>query len=124
MSNVLIVDDDKDLRDLVTLKLRRCGFDVRQATNADDALRAVAEEVPDLVLLDIMMPGVSGLDLLERWRAEPVTAHLPVVMLSAKAQDSEVARGFELGADDYVVKPFRNDDLVERVSEIIARSKT
>jgi len=122
MSTVLIVDDDEDLREMVTLKLHRCGFTVRAAANGDEALRAVAELAPDVVLLDIMMPGMSGLDVLQRWRADAATARLRVIMLTAKAQTSEIARGFELGADDYIVKPFKNRDLVARMNEIIERA--
>ena len=122
MTSVLIVDDNEDLRELVTLKLRYCGFDVRTAANGADALQSVAELTPDIVLLDVMMPGMSGLEVLEHWRADVATASLPVVLLTAKAQVAEVVQGFELGADDYIVKPFRNRDLVDRVNEILDRS--
>jgi two-component system, OmpR family, response regulator MtrA len=77
--------------------------------------------VPDLVLLDIMMPGISGLEVLERWRADPATAAIPVVMLTAKAQENDVERGFQLGADDYVVKPFSPRELVRRVTAVLSR---
>jgi DNA-binding response OmpR family regulator len=124
MTSVLVVDDDPDVCDLVTYKLEQSGFDVRRASDGDSALLAVAEMVPDLVLLDVMMPGLSGLEVLERWRAQEVTAALPVILLTAKAQENDVERGFELGADDYVVKPFSPRELVRRVTAVIARRQS
>ncbi|HEV2371591.1 MAG TPA: response regulator [Streptosporangiaceae bacterium] len=124
MASVLVVDDDPDVCDLVTYKLEQSGFAVRRASDGDAALREVAAEVPDLVLLDIMMPGMTGLEVLQRLRADATTAGLPVILLSAKAQESDVERGFELGADDYVVKPFSPRELARRVSAVMARRQS
>jgi DNA-binding response OmpR family regulator len=124
MTSVLVVDDDPDVCDLVTYKLEQSGFEVRRASDGDGALREVARRVPDLVLLDIMMPGLSGLEVLERWRSDPVTAAIPVVMLTAKAQENDVERGFQLGADDYVVKPFSPRELVRRVTAVLSRRQS
>lgn len=124
MTSVLVVDDDPDVCDLVAYKLVQSGFDVRRASDGEQALREVAGEIPDLVLLDIMMPGTTGLQVLERWRAEPATARLPVILLTAKAQEGDVERGFELGADDYVVKPFSPRELVRRVTAVISRRQS
>jgi DNA-binding response OmpR family regulator len=124
MTSVLVVDDDPDVCDLVTYKLEQSGFEVRRAADGDGALREVARRVPDLVLLDIMMPGISGLEVLERWRADPATAAIPVVMLTAKAQENDVERGFQLGADDYVVKPFSPRELVRRVTAVLSRRQS
>jgi DNA-binding response OmpR family regulator len=121
---VLVVDDDPDVCDLVTYKLEQSGFAVRRASDGDAALREVAAEIPDLVLLDIMMPGMTGLEVLQRLRADATTAGLPVILLSAKAQESDVERGFELGADDYVVKPFSPRELARRVSAVMARRQS
>ncbi len=121
MTSVLVVDDDPDVCDLVTYKLEQSGFDVRRASDGDAALREVAKKVPDLVLLDVMMPGVSGLEVLERWRKDEATAAMPVIMLTAKAQENDVERGFELGADDYVIKPFSPRELVRRVTAVLSR---
>ncbi len=121
MTSVLFVDDDPDVCDLVTYKLEQSGFDVRRASDGDAALREVAKKVPDLVLLDVMMPGVSGLEVLERWRKDEATAAMPVIMLTAKAQENDVERGFELGADDYVIKPFSPRELVRRVTAVLSR---
>jgi two-component system, OmpR family, phosphate regulon response regulator PhoB len=124
MTSVLVVDDDPDVCDLVTYKLEQSGFDVRRASDGDAALREVAGKVPDLVLLDIMMPGISGLEVLQRWRADTATAAMPVILLTAKAQENDVERGFELGADDYVVKPFSPRELVRRVTAVISRRQS
>jgi len=121
VTSVLVVDDDPDVCDLVTYKLEQSGFDVRRASDGDAALREVAKKVPDLVLLDVMMPGVSGLEVLERWRKDEATAAMPVIMLTAKAQENDVERGFELGADDYVIKPFSPRELVRRVTAVLSR---
>ncbi len=124
MTSVLVVDDDPDVCDLVTYKLEQSGFEVRRASDGDAALREVARRVPDLVLLDIMMPGISGLEVLERWRSDVATAAIPVVMLTAKAQENDVERGFQLGADDYVVKPFSPRELVRRVTAVLSRRQS
>ncbi len=122
MTRVLVVDDDPDVCDLVTYKLRKSGYEVRTATDGEQARSAVAEELPDLVLLDVMMPGPSGLEVLEQWRAEPGTAVMPVILLTALAQESDVERGFALGADDYIMKPFSPRELARRVAAVLARS--
>jgi len=124
VTSVLVVDDDPDVCDLVTYKLEQSGFDVRRASDGDAALREVAKKVPDLVLLDVMMPGVSGLEVLERWRSNETTAGMPVIMLTAKAQENDVERGFELGADDYVIKPFSPRELVRRVTAVLSRRQS
>jgi DNA-binding response OmpR family regulator len=124
MTSALVVDDDPDVCDLVRYKLEQSGFDVRRASDGDQALREVEAEIPDLVLLDIMMPGMSGLEVLERWRANGATEKLPVIMLTAKAQENDVERGFELGADDYVIKPFSPRELARRVTAVLSRRQS
>src|SRR5260370_5943327 len=121
VTSVLVVDDDPDVCDLVTYKLEQSGFDVRRASDGDAALREVAKKVPDLVLLDVMMPGVSGLEVLERWRSNETTAGMPVIMLTAKAQENDVERGFELGPQSYVIKPFSPRELVRRATAVLSR---
>lgn len=124
MTYVLVVDDDPVLCELVSYELEQWGFDVRQASDADEAWREVAARVPDLVLLDVVMPGDSGLDLLERWRGNAATASMPVIMLSAKAREHDVERGFELGADDYVIKPFSPREVARRATAITSRRQS
>jgi DNA-binding response OmpR family regulator len=124
VTSVLVVDDDPVLCELVSYELEQWGFDVRKAGDAAEAWREVATAVPDLVLLDVVMPGDSGLDLLERWRANPVTAAMPVIMLSGKAREHDVERGFELGADDYVIKPFSPREVARRATAITSRRQS
>jgi DNA-binding response OmpR family regulator len=116
MSLIFIVDDDADVRDLVEYKLVQNGHDVLTAGNGRDALRLIAQAVPELLLLDVMMPGISGFDVLEQLRAGEHTRALPIIMLTAKAQEADTERGFTLGANDYVLKPFSPRELMSRVS--------
>src|ERR1035438_6065796 len=102
MTTVLVVDDDPDVCDLVTFKLQKSGYEARPERDADARLSAVPAELPDIGLLDLMMPGPSGLEVLERWRASPGTATLPVILLTARAQQSDVETGFALGAGEYI----------------------
>ena len=123
VTRVLVVDDDRDIRDLVTFKLEQAGYEVRQAEDGLQALEAVREWAPDLVVLDVMMPGLSGVDVTRELRADPATAGTPVILLTAKAQEADVETGFVSGADDYVVKPFSPRELVSRVQAVLARSR-
>ncbi|GAB4062503.1 hypothetical protein GCM10028777_02430 [Angustibacter speluncae] len=122
-TRVLVVDDDRDIRDLVTFKLEQAGYEVRQAEDGLQALDAVREWGPDLVVLDVMMPGLSGIDVTRELRADPGTAATPVILLTAKAQEADVETGFVTGADDYVVKPFSPRELVSRVQAVLARAR-
>ncbi len=119
---VLVVDDDPDIRELVQLKLDLSGYTTIVAGDGIEALQRVAEAQPDLVILDVMMPGLSGFAVCEQLRDDPETARLPVILLTAKAQESDLERGFAAGAVDYLVKPFSPRELVSRVSSVLARS--
>jgi DNA-binding response OmpR family regulator len=121
MSLIFIADDDPDLRELVTYKLIQAGHAVLSATNGQDVLRLVPDAQAELLLLDVMMPGLSGFDVLAQLRAHRATELLPIIMLTAKAQDSDAQRGFSLGADDYVLKPFSPKALMSRVDAQLAR---
>ena len=116
MSLIFIVDDDPDVRELVEYKLVQNGHEVLSATNGQDALRLVPDTRPALLLLDVMMPGLSGFDVLAELRADAATRALPIIMLTAKAQDADAERGFALGANDYVLKPFSPRELMNRVN--------
>ena len=118
---VLIVDDDPDIRELVRFKMAQEGFTVLEASDGEAALRAVAEHDPDLVLLDILMPGLSGLEVLEQIRSTDHPASARIILLTTNTADSEVTRGFVLGADDYVVKPFSPRELTKRVKATLSR---
>jgi DNA-binding response OmpR family regulator len=117
----LIADDDLDIRDLVAFKLEQAGYEVIAVDNGAAALSAARETPPDLAVLDVMMPGLSGIDVCRELHASPSTAALPVILLTARAQEGDVAVGFGAGADDYVVKPFSPRELLSRVEAVLAR---
>jgi len=112
---VLVADDDPDIRDLVVLKLESAGLEVRTAVDGEEALALAHSDPPVLVVLDLMMPKVDGVEVCRRLRANPATAQTPVIMLTALAQPSDVERGVAVGADDYLVKPFSPRELLARV---------
>ncbi|HEY2043458.1 MAG TPA: response regulator [Jatrophihabitans sp.] len=120
----LVADDDQDIRDLVTTKLSGSGFTVIAVSDGDAALIAAREKHPDIALLDVMMPGPSGLEIVRLLREDPATATIPVILLSAKSQEFDVEAGLSLGAADYVVKPFSPRDLVARVEAALSRART
>ena len=120
---VLVVDDDPVILELLRINFEIEGFEVISAADGQEGLERARAEQPDVVLSDIMMPRVDGLQLLARLRDDPTTAGLPVVLLSAKAQNNEVQRGLALGADDYVTKPFDPLELIDRVNAVLAKSR-
>ncbi len=122
MTTILIADDDTDIRDLVVFKLEQAGHTVIAVGDGLAALEGARRERPDLCVLDLMMPGLSGLDVCADLRRNEATASIPVIMLTAKAQEADVTAGFATGADDYVVKPFSPRELVSRVAAVLARS--
>ncbi len=121
-SRVLIVEDEPDIRELVVHHLKREGYQVSVAASGEEALRQVQASPPDLVLLDLMRPAMNGLEVCRRLRQDPVTASLPIVMLTAKGDEVDRVLGLELGADDYVVKPFSPKELLARVRAVLRRS--
>jgi len=120
---VLVVDDEKDITALVAYHLEREGFRVLQAHDGLQALELVRRERPSLLVLDLMLPHLSGLDVCRRLRKEPDTARLPILMLTAKAEETDKVLGLELGGDDYLTKPFGPRELVARVKALIRRSE-
>jgi len=121
--HVLIVEDERDLQRVLTYNFRQAGFDVVSAMNGETALRAVREERFDLILLDLMLPDLSGTEVCKRLKQSPQTAAIPVIMVTAKAEEVDRVVGFELGADDYVVKPFSVRELILRARAILRRSE-
>jgi DNA-binding response OmpR family regulator len=115
---VLVADDDDDILLLVTTRLRRDGFEVIAARNGEEALALAKEQLPDIAVLDIGMPKLDGLEVLERMRADELLKGIRVLLLTAKAQESDVRRGYEAGADAYVRKPFSPAELSTRVLEL------
>jgi DNA-binding response OmpR family regulator len=115
MSLIFVVDDDPDVRELVEYKLLQQGHDVQSAADGQEALRLVRGAKPALLLLDVMMPGLSGFDVLKELRADEATKSLPIIMLTAKAETNDVERGLALGASDYMIKPFSPRELMNRI---------
>jgi DNA-binding response OmpR family regulator len=118
---VLIADDDPDILSLVRLRLERAGYDVLAAQDGEQALSAALERPPDLVLLDVMMPKLDGHEVTERLRGNEATRHVPVILLTARVQEADIARGVHAGADDYVAKPFSTHELRDRVHAALGR---
>lgn len=122
MTSVLLVDDERDLLSLLDFNLRASGFETLLATTGEQALSQLRRRVPDLVLLDVMLPDVSGTEVCRQIKSDPRTRHVPVVMLTAKGDEVDRVVGFELGADDYVTKPFSVRELVLRLKAVLRRS--
>jgi two-component system phosphate regulon response regulator PhoB len=121
MGRVLVVEDELAIAELIALHLRHEGHQPRMAASAAEALAAVTEQLPDLVVLDWMLPGDPGTTLLQRWRQDPRTKSLPVIMLTARVQESDKIRGLDAGADDYLTKPFSPGELMARVRALLRR---
>jgi DNA-binding response OmpR family regulator len=119
MATVLVVDDDPVILKLLEVNFQMDGFDVVCARDGEEALAVARSRQPDVIVTDVMMPKVSGLDLLAAIREDPATKGIPVLLLSARAQATDVREGLEAGADDYVTKPFEPLDLAERVARLV-----
>jgi two-component system phosphate regulon response regulator PhoB len=118
---IVIVEDEPDMAELVALRLRREHYDVEVANDGQQGLSLIRNKPPDLVVLDIMLPGMPGTELMKELRSDPETANVPVVMLTAKSEESDVVLGLHLGADDYVTKPFSMSVLLARISAVLRR---
>jgi two-component system phosphate regulon response regulator PhoB len=121
MSTILLVEDDPDIRHLVSYKLAKGGFDVIEAADGPAGLREAQQHTPDLVLLDVRMPRMSGLDVCRELRARPATAAVPIIMLTARAHQADIEQAYAAGATGYVVKPFSPRELLERVESVLLR---
>jgi two-component system, OmpR family, phosphate regulon response regulator PhoB len=121
MSTILLVEDDPDIRHLVSYKLTKGGFTVIDAADGFTALRAARETPPDLVLLDVRMPRMSGIEVCRELRAGPLGPAVPIIMLTARSRPQDLEQGYAAGATDYIVKPFSPRDLLDRVETALAR---
>lgn len=119
---ILIVDDEPDVVDLLVFNLQKAGFKTTTARDGHTALQKVRDDLPALVVLDLMLPGIEGTDICRQLKADPKTAHIPVIMLTAKAEEVDRIVGLELGADDYVTKPFSPRELTLRIKTILRRT--
>jgi DNA-binding response OmpR family regulator len=118
---VLAADDDEDILALVTFRLERSGYTVLQARDGAEALELAREQTPDLAVLDVMMPKMDGFELTRQLRADEATSRMPIILLTARAQDTDVQQGFDAGADDYLRKPFSPQELRARVQAMLGR---
>jgi two-component system phosphate regulon response regulator PhoB len=121
MSRVLVVEDEAAIAELIALNLRHAGFEVVVAHDGEAAQAEVDRVLPDLILLDWMLPGASGLALAKRWRGQQRTRDLPVIMLTARAEETDKVAGLDAGADDYLTKPFSTQELMARVRAVLRR---
>ena len=119
---VLVIDDEKDLIELVKYSLEKEGFLIRGAVDGESGVMTVRRDVPDLVIVDLMLPGIDGLEVCRRLRSDAKTAAIPIIMLTAKTGESDRIVGLELGADDYVTKPFSPRELAARVKAVLRRT--
>ncbi|MFG6466368.1 phosphate regulon transcriptional regulator PhoB [Roseateles sp. BYS87W] len=121
MSRVLVVEDESAIAELISINLRHAGFEVTIAGSATQAQYEVDRVLPDLVVLDWMLPGQSGVALARQWRSTPRTKELPVIMLTARAEESDKISGLDAGADDYITKPFSTNELLARIRAVLRR---
>src|SRR5512139_872642 len=121
-NSILIVEDEPAIREMVAMALERAGFAVVQAASAAEAERRLADGLPDLMVLDWMMPGVSGIELARRLRRDDYTKQVPIIMLTARGEEDDLVRGFDAGADDYLTKPFSPRELVARIRAVLRRA--
>lgn len=119
---ILVVDDEPDISALVAYHLARASYQVRTATDGAEALRAVETQAPDLIVLDLMLPGISGLEILRELRRRRETSAVPIILLTARREEKDRIEGLELGADDYLAKPFSPQELILRIGAVLRRS--
>ena len=119
--HVLVVEDEEDIAELLEYNLERAGYAPTVVYSGEDGLNVSRESHPDLILLDLMLPGLSGIEVCRKLKADPATARIPVVMLTAKGEEEDIITGFDAGADDYVTKPFRPKILLARVKAVLRR---
>lgn len=120
-ANIIIVEDERDILDLLTYNLTREGYAVTGFSDGEQALRGLPLETPSLILLDLMLPGANGLEICRLLKAKPETAGIPVIMVTAKGEEADVVRGLEIGADDYIAKPFSMKVLLARIQTALRR---
>ncbi len=119
---ILIIEDEKDILELIAFNLECTGYSVFKASNGEDGLELVKTQLPDLILLDLMMPGIDGFDVCRALKQDKSTKNIPVIMLTARGEDTDIVSGLELGAEDYVTKPFSPKILIARIRTVLRRS--
>jgi two-component system, OmpR family, alkaline phosphatase synthesis response regulator PhoP len=121
---ILVVDDEKDILELIEYNLTRNGFNVTTVTTGEDALKSIKEQIYSLIVLDLMLPGIDGLEICKILKADKEKSHIPIIMLTAKGEEADIVAGLELGADDYITKPFSPRILISRIKTILRRKST
>ena len=121
MAKILIAEDERDIRDLVAFTLRFAGYEVVAAANGEEAVLLAPKENPDLILMDVRMPRMTGYEACRVMKSNPDLKDIPIVFLSAKGQESEIQTGLEVGAEEYLLKPFAPDQLTDRVKSILSK---
>ena len=122
MAKILIADDERDIRDLVAFTLKFAGHEVVVASNGEEALQKAPEVMPDLILMDVRMPRMTGYEACQKMKEDDRIKFIPVVFLSAKGQEAEIQTGMQVGAEEYLLKPFAPNELVDRVNQILRRT--
>jgi CheY-like chemotaxis protein len=121
MTKILVAEDERDIRELIGLTLRFSGYEVELAKNGEEAVQMASDVLPDLILMDVRMPRMTGYQACAALKKDPVTKDIPVVFLSAKGQDREIQEGLDVGATEYILKPFAPDDLTHQVERILKK---
>jgi len=122
VTNILVVDDERDIVEAIEYNLKKEGYSVSRAFDGINGLKSAREKSPDLILLDLMLPGIAGLELCKTLKADPKTAQIPIIMLTAKGEETDKVVGLEIGADDYMTKPFGMKELIARIKNILKRA--
>lgn len=123
MAEIYVVEDDKDIQEIETIALKNSGHSVSGFSNGKDFFRATGEKTPDLVLLDIMLPDMDGYEILKKLRLSEITSHIPVIMVTAKTAEIDMIKGLDIGADDYIKKPFSVMELITRIKALLRRTQ-
>lgn len=121
MSKILVTEDERDIRELIAFTLRFAGYEVVTAENGEEGVQMAAQEMPDMILMDVRMPRMTGYEACAKIKADPRLAEIPLVFLSAKGQEAEIRTGLDAGASEYLLKPFGPMELVERVKELMVK---
>jgi len=121
MAKIVIAEDEPDIRDLIAFTLRFAGYEVVTGSNGEEGYELTRKEKPDLVMMDVRMPKMTGYEACKKIKADPDIAHIPVIFLSAKGQETEISSGLDSGAEEYLLKPFAPDQLTERIRAVLAK---
>jgi len=121
---ILIVDDEPDISELVAFNVKQAGFNAKVAGSGEQAIKEVRLDAPDLIVLDLMLPGIYGLDVCRLLKADPQTSNIPIIILTARGEEEDVVKGLELGADDYITKPFSPRVLIARIKSVLRRQQS